>query len=506
MKYIRNILIGLVLITSLHSSEKPNVLLITADDLGWDSLGCTGNPLEGLSPNLDRLAAEGLLIQHCYIATPICGPSREALYTGQYPQSTGYMGHGEQPPLWWKNQKRKVVKESITSLLHDAGYFTGCVGKHGSKWCKFSTAPAGSNIQTGMGRNPEKYYQFVRDFLNQAKADGKPFYLAANTHDPHRYWARHRSETKQWFDQNMGTKTWQALDNGKPYPDPASQFDPEKCPMPPSYPDAPELRLDLAKYYDSVNRMDKVVGEVLRALKESGLADDTVVMFLSDHGMAWEMSKWCLYPSGTRTPLIVRWPGKINPGLTNETSIISVVDIAPTLANICGLGPLHGSDGESFGSLLQGDSDKWKRAEAFSTFNYMNNLSTADQEFKDYTQNLYKKHDQYRPSRSLSNSQYTYIWNRWSDGTTSLPNTMGNEVAGLLRKQNPKQHSDWLKFAKYRAPEELYDTISDPGCRKNLINDPEYGEQLQHLKEQMLTILKSTQDHELENYRGMLKQ
>ena len=106
---------------------KPNILLITADDLGWDSLGCMGNPLEGLSPNLDRLASEGLLIKHGYVATPICGPSRQALYTGRFPQSTGLMGHGVQPPNWWKLNRSNAGTQSITSLLLQDGYLSGMI-------------------------------------------------------------------------------------------------------------------------------------------------------------------------------------------------------------------------------------------------------------------------------------------------------------------------------------------------------------------------------------------
>jgi hypothetical protein len=166
-------------ILQAKNDDRPNVLIITADDLGWDSLGCTGNPLPRLSPHVDKLASQGLLIEHAFIATPICGPSRQALYTGQYPQRSGFMGHGVQPPRWWKESAPKSPKQSITTLLHEDGYLTGLVGKHGSDLCRFSVPPHGSNTETGMGRNPDKYYQFVRSFFALAKQEGKPFYLAA---------------------------------------------------------------------------------------------------------------------------------------------------------------------------------------------------------------------------------------------------------------------------------------------------------------------------------------
>ena len=221
----------------------------------------------------------------------------------------------------------------------------------------------------------------------------------------------------------MGSTSWTPLENGKPYPDPKTQFNPADCPMPAPYPNDMRLKNDLSKYYDSVNRMDEVVGEVLRALDERGMADNTIVIFLSDNGLAWDMSKWTLYPSGTKTPLILRWPGRIKPGQIDKKSVLSVVDIAPTIAEMCGLAPMERIDGVSFLSLLKGDIFDWKRTEAFTCFNYMNNEKEYDDMIESYTPDLFKKIDQYRPSRALSSTHFTYIWNGWSDGTTKVPNT-----------------------------------------------------------------------------------
>ncbi|MEC7113945.1 MAG: sulfatase-like hydrolase/transferase, partial [Bacteroidota bacterium] len=150
--------LAVLLACGIHlMGKRPNVLMLTADDLGWDSLGCMGNPLPGLTPNLDRLAGEGLLIKRAYVSTPICGPSRQTLYTGLHPQSSGILGHGVQPPAWWRAKGRTTQRRSITSLLLDAGYFTGMIGKHGSEWCRFSLPAHGQNHQTGMGRDPARF-------------------------------------------------------------------------------------------------------------------------------------------------------------------------------------------------------------------------------------------------------------------------------------------------------------------------------------------------------------
>ena len=373
LKQILLLLSVLVTVVSAKEVDRPNVLLITADDLNWDSLGCMGNPIKGLTPNLDKLASEGVLIEHCFIATPICGPSRNTLYTGQYPQRNGYMGHGVQPPTWWNAKSRNLSKKSIASELHKAGYLTGVVGKHGSTWCKFD-AKFCDLEQTGFGRDPSKYFSFVEDFMKRAKKEGKPFYLAANTHDPHHYWARSKGETKKWFDEGMGKSEWQAYPNGKPYPDPLTQYKPEEVVLPAAYPDDINFKKEATLYFDSVNRMDQVVGELMRALKESGELENTLVIFLSDHGMPWEMSKWSLNPSGTRTPLIVTWPGKIKKGLVDKESLVSVVDIVPTIAELCGLADSLEIDGTSFSALLEGNMSTWKRKSAFSCFNYNGNV------------------------------------------------------------------------------------------------------------------------------------
>ena len=506
------ILLLILLGTHSASSEKaPNVLLITADDLGWDSLGCMGNPLQGLSPNLDQLAAEGLLIKHAYVATPICGPSRQALYTGRLPQSTGMMGHGAQPPNWWKTNHVNRNTQSITNLLLKNGYLTGMIGKHGSEWCRFSIPPHGRNEQTGMGRDPEKYLQFSRDFFARAKKEGKSFFLSANTHDPHRYWARHSDESSGWIKNMMGDSKWKPFPNGKPYPDPKSRFDPKDCPVPPSYPNEAKIKAKLSSYYDSVNRMDQVTGGILDALNKSGLADDTVVIFLSDHGMAWDLSKWSLYPSGVRTPLIIRWPNGIEKGRVDNRSLVSVVDIAPTIAELCGLPPMKTTDGKSFSSLLRGQNAQWKRQAAFSCFNYMNNDPKVDESIGSFRKDLSKRMEQYRPSRALNERKFCYVWNGWANGTETLPKTMLGEFHGMLddlaKNQSDSEYGDYLKtrkFIEHRASEELFDLSKDPGCRFNLANDSRHLETIRKFRQDMKKVLLNTQDHELDNFLSFI--
>ncbi len=502
------VFVGLVSsFSSAYPNSSPNILLITADDMSWDSLGCTGNPLKEISPNLDLLAEEGILIDNCHVVSTICGPSRQALYTGQYPQRSGYMGHGVQPPRWWKASENGIAKKSIVSELRNNGYQTGVVGKHGSSWCSFSVTPFAKNAETGMGRNPQKFYGFAKSFFDRSKKDEKPFFLAANAHDPHRYWARHRDENKSWINAMMGSDSWKSFENGKPFPDPLTRFLPGNCPVPASYPNNDFARKELSKYYDSCSRMDQVVGELVRALKESGLSDKTVVFFLSDHGLAWDMSKWSLYPSGTKTPLIIRWPGKIMPGKRDEKSIVSAVDLAPTIAEICGLPKMQLVDGKSFLCLLEEKPTKWNRREAFSCFNYMNNHPDSDKQNEFFKDDLSRRVSDYRPSRALSSVQYTYVWNGWADGNLFLPRSMLGEYFNFL-DAGDKQSSlgQRAKFIKFRVEEELYDVVSDPGCLKNLSTSSAHHATLKSFRLKMDKLLKKTGDHESKNYGSFLAQ
>ena len=189
--------------------------------------------------------------------------------------------------------------------------------------------------------------------------------------------------------------------------------------------------------------------------------------------------------------------------------MVSVVDIAPTIAALCGLPVMEQVDGMSFAELLGGNNTNWTRRAAFSCFNYMNNLPEYNQQFDDYAVDLYQQVEQYRPSRALNTTSYTYVWNGWSDGETEQPRTMGGEVTALLRKNaNKAEDSSYPNYAEradfilQRVPEELYDTKKDPGCLNNLALNPEYQTVLKSFQKNMTQLLEESTDHELANYRA----
>jgi N-sulfoglucosamine sulfohydrolase len=401
---------------SAADARRPNILFITADDMSFDSLGVTGCKLPNISPNLDRLARDGLLIDHCHIATPVCGPSRAAFITGTWPQRNGVMGHYNQPPKWFGPSP---IKTNLPELLRaQGGYYTGVI-------CKNPTAQGwdfeATHLDTGLGRDPSKYEQLTKTFIEAAARQNKPFFLHANSMDPHEFWAGQDKETRAWIDMMMGGKSYETYPTGKPYPDPQVTYTRDQIPVPPCWPDNDAIRSDIYTYFNSVRRLDETVGAILRALEESGQADNTLVVFISDHGIGREFAKWSLYPLGTRTPMIVRWPGVVQPGRRDGENVVSAIDVAPTFLEAAGVAVPSFMDAKSILKLFRDEQPRERREMTFACFDYMNNIPEEDAKYPTYTRDLFDKFDNYRPMRAIHGARYTYIWNAWADGTNEIP-------------------------------------------------------------------------------------
>lgn len=479
-------------------SRKPNILFITADDMSYNSLGCTGCDLPGISPNLDRLAGEGLLIEHCHIATPICGPSRAAWITGTWPARNGTMGHYNQPPKWFG---ASPIKTTLPELLRSqGGYYTGVICKNPTVigWDYEAT-----HLDTGLGRDPAKFEAITRKVIETAVAQNKPFFLHANSMDPHEYWAGQAQETKAWIDAMMGGGGYATYPNGKPYPDPRITFSREQVPVPACWPDNPEIRQDIYPYYSSVHRLDETVGAILRALRDSGQKQNTLVVFLSDNGIGREFAKWSLYPLGTRTPMIVRWPGVIEPARRDRESVISAIDVAPTFLDAAGVAIPQFMDARSVMPIFRNAPGRTRREKVFTCFDYMNNYPEQDAKYPAYRRDLAAAFDNYRPMRAIHSTGYTYVWNGWADGKNQIPLEMSNEqtIRKILQKTG---HEDRARFEAFRAREEFYGTTRDPGCLVNLIDEPSLSARIDEFRAELLKTMESTHDQETPNYRDDL--
>ncbi len=434
---------------------KLNVILITADDLNYDSIGVYGSKVPQITPHLDQLASEGMRFNHAHVTTAVCQPSRSVLMTGRYPHRNGAVGF-------------EPIFEHIPTLqeqLQKAGYLNAIIGKKShlapeNKFCWNLTGHA-DDPNYGHGRNPKRYYDFTKQVIEKAKTDGKPFFLMANSHDPHRPFA---GSDQEFMNFGFNSKVSRTIQEGE-------------IEVPGFLPDIPDVRKEVAEYYTSVHRLDETVGAIMLSLEESGEAGNTLVMFLSDNGMAFPFAKTNCYLNGTKTPWIVRWPGKINPGSVDKSHFISGIDFTPTILDILNLPNIEGVDGASFMPLLLGQTQS-ERDHVFTVFN----RTSANNDY---------------PMRCIQNKSHGYIYNAWSNQSTVFKN---ESQSGLTFKAMQKAAdsepdiAERVKMFKYRVKEELYDFERDPNALQNLIDESHLEHICQELKEKLYKHLLTTQD------------
>ena len=450
--------------------RRPNILLITADDMNYNSPGCYGSSIPGITPSIDRLAEDGMRFSHAHVNIAVCQPSRQSLLTGRYAFRHGGEGFN---PIW-------LEVPTLGEQLRAAGYWNGILGKEkhlkpDSKFCMdFVRGEAALASGMGIGRDPVKYKAFAREFFNQARSRGKPFFLMANPDDPHRPFAGSENEKKNW---------------GKDLPEVRRWITEKEATVPGFLPDIPDVRKEIAEYYTSVYRCDEVVGSILEALDESGYRENTVVMFLSDNGMSFPFAKANCYLNSTKIPWIVRWPGKIRAGSINQNDFISGIDFMPTVLEIAGLPQIDGMDGRSFVPLLQGKSQPG-RDSVFTEFH------------ETFAKNRY-------PMRCIQTARFGYIINFWPDGQTKM--TM-ESTAGLSFKAmqkaalRDKEIESRIKLFSYRIPEEFYHLEQDPDALENLIDDPRFSVEIEVFRKRLEAYMVEAGDPALEAYRHRANQ
>ncbi len=385
--------------------KKPNVLFIAVDDLK-PALACAGNP-HAKTPNIDRLAARGTVFHRAYCQQAVCSPSRSSLLTGRRPDTTkvydlvthfrtalpdvvtlpqhfkahGYYAHGVgkiyhpgygDEPSWsvpWEAAKGRAIGPGGQALLADLRAEARAAGRDAAKvrGRPFEAADVADDALTD-GRTAGR----AVEILKERKGKGGPFFLAVGFAKPHLPFVAPK-------------KYWDLYDPAKlPAPGPAEppadapRFAPQFGGELRSYyqiPKAGPVPAETARqlvhgYYAAVSYMDAQVGRVLDALKEQGLADDTVVILWGDHG--WHLGDhgmWCKhtnYERATRAALVMSVPGQKAAGKPTD-ALVEFVDIYPTLAGVCGLPTPAGVEGHSFAPLLDDPKRPWKAA-AFSQY------------------------------------------------------------------------------------------------------------------------------------------
>jgi N-sulfoglucosamine sulfohydrolase len=450
---------------------RPNILLITVDDLNWDSLGVTGSPVRNVSPNVDRLAREGVRFTRAHVTVAICQPSRNVLMTGRYPQNAGALGFED---------IRSDVPTLVEALAR-GGYYTGLMAKTGhvvpSRVAAWKEVVLARELKNG--RSAELYLARTRAFLANARASGQPFFLMLNVQDPHRPYAG--SQQEDTFKARDG-----AQDNaqyGGGFPDVERAYTPSEITVPPSLPDLPEVRRELAQYYTSVKRADDSTGAALRALDESGLRDRTLVIWLSDNGAALPFAKANAWLNSTRTPLIVRWPNVVKPATLDERHLLGGVDVAPTILEAAGVPALARTDGRSFLPLLRGQRQSG-RDYVFTQIDEVNSGTAY-------------------PMRAVTGARYGYIFNAWADGKTEMriESMMGLTFPAMRQAAaaDPGIAARVRHFLN-RTKEELYDYTADPYALRNLVDDEKHQPVVNEYRQLLLRHLKASADPQLDTF------
>ncbi|MCA9068579.1 MAG: sulfatase [Planctomycetaceae bacterium] len=429
------LIVGFVLITSgaAHAGDRPNFLLMIADDMTWSDLGYEGNR-EVHTPHLDKLRTESLNLRGMFTPATTCSPSRHALYTGLYCVRAGaYPNH----------TRLYNGTKSLFTFLKEAGYRVALQNKR-------HVGPAASF--------PFEYIPGADD-LTETEAfirrdDNQPWLLVYASNDPHGPWTR----------------------------GPRKLYDPKKLTIPPYLHDNDTTRELLAHYYAEISKFDSQVGNLMKLLDTCGQANDTLLMFVSEQGSSFPYGgKWSVYDNGIRVSTLVRWPGKVKPGSQSQ-ALMQYVDVAPTFLEAAGTDPTKldvgcpdangetGFDGKSFLDVLTGERDQFRE--------YV---------FSQHTTVGINGYKEPYPMRVVRDARYKLILNLAPENTYFIGGIHKGQPIESWQEdaKSDSKLAARVEWLSKRPGEELYDLQTDPHEMKNLAEDPKFSETKSRLRKQL---------------------
>lgn len=408
------------------AAGRPDIVLFISDDHGVADSGAYGDRVVR-TPNIDRLAARGMLFTRAFAASPLCTPSRCVLETGLMPFRNG--GHKFATPI------RRGVR-TMPMYFKKLGYHTAHVGK-------FHHAPKGQFPYDTVIRSESKAPEFIAGYNGD-----KPLLVLVCSHHPHTPWPKNTA------------------------------YDPSKVKLPPNFVDTPETRRQRCEYYMEVTAADRLLGRVLDAVAKRGRANNTLLLYTTDQGANWPFAKWCLYDAGIRVPLIARWPGKVKPGSVTD-AMVSLVDLLPTFLDAAGAERPKGLDGRSFLGVLRAPKSSHRDAifaahtgndnggPGIANHCPMRSVRTATHK---YILNLH-------PERTFT----THI----TGCKRPSPHHLPFWATWVAKAKTDKQAARIVHDYMHRPAEELYDLTQDPYERNNLAADPEHAELLRSLQKRL---------------------
>lgn len=423
-------------LSSSSLAARPNILFMTADDLGVE-IGCYGDQT-ATTPNMDRLANEGVKFTRAYVTQASCSSSRSSMLTGLYPHTNGQVGLSHRGYRMFRDDIPTLPKE-----LKSAGYFTGVIGK-------IHIAPESSfpfdyrRINYPEARDAELVAERFGEFLELAGR--RPWFMMLNFTDPHHPLLndfKGRPKTKVTPD-DVTVFPWLRRSFQKMF---TVQTDPAG------------MQHEIAGYYNSINRLDEAVGLVLDRLQRSGESDNTLVVLIGDHGAPLPGAKLSCYEAGARIPFLLRWPGRADPG-SDATALVSTVDLMPTFLDAAARPRGDGGQGRSLLPLLDGGTDDWRTT-----------LAT------EFTSHLGYG---YLPTRSVRDDRFKLIVNYLNSSAIQSVTIDGKTIQQLFPMSTDRPHF------------ELYDLLVDPYEQHNLVDQS--PEHVQNMLEKLEAWQRATDD------------
>jgi N-sulfoglucosamine sulfohydrolase len=414
------------------AADRPNVLIVIADDCGYNDLPLFGGQ-NVKTPRIDRLAESGMTFDNAYLSIAMCNPCRTELYTGFYPARNGSC---------WNHSAARPGTESIVHHLGDLGYRVGLTGK------KHVGPPESFPFEKVLGCELSCVSQTakfdekgMKEFMT--RSDDGPFCLVVALVVPHSPWTVGNPEN----------------------------FDQKDLKLPPNIADTPETRSDFAKYLAEIEVLDQHVGRTLDALEKTGKADNTIVIFTSEQGSQFPGNKWTNWNTGVHTGFIVRWPGKVKAG-GRTGAVIQFADVLPTLIQAVGGDAASGGfDGSSFLPVLKGDTEKHR-------------------EYAYFMHNNIPEGPPY-PIRAVTDGRYHYIRNLAPDAIYIEKHVMGQMKWHAYWPTwvfdttfSPRTNMLVNRFL-HRPAEQFYRVDEDPYEMTNLADGPAYADAKKRLSAEL---------------------
>jgi N-sulfoglucosamine sulfohydrolase len=429
------ILVLTIYLKSFSQKKQANFIIFIADDVSFDDFGCTGNP-DVETPNIDKLAENGMKFNNVYLTASSCSPSRNSIMTGRYPHNTDAAELHTQPP---------VEMLSFPELLKTKGYFTVQAGKfHMGEYAKRGFDVMITKKEENGDGGEKSWVKCVKE-----RPKKQPFFMWFAAFDAHRAWGPNKFSGTHEV-KNINPPFYMAQGEG--------------------------TKSDFAKYYDEIKRFDHYIGEVVKTLKEQDVFDNTLIIVMADNGRPFPQSKTRVTDRGMKTPFIVSWPEKIIQK-SECNSLVSVIDIAPTFLTLAEVEINEQFQGKSFAGLF----------------------AAPEQKFRNYIFAEHNWHDYEAHERMLRNENYMYIVNNRPNkpqlGPADAVGSPSYEELFALKESGQLTNIQSDVFIVPRPHEELYDCQEDPLQLLNVAAVPSYQKALGEMQAVMQQWIEETGDN-----------